>query len=495
MGIVNGFSLVYLKDTITWTCVRAISSKTTAVASSTKRKQEEKTEEPSSPLTYWFWALTLVQFHTNFYASRTLPNFFATPLTNIAIAYVLEASYTPALAILAFAAVVFRAELALLLASLALSLLLFRRISIFSAVKTVVISGLSAAALSAAVDSYFWQRPVIPELQGFLFNVVEGRSQEWGTEPYSAYFVHHLPKLLGAVEYPGYLVLLLAPFGLLRDPTARFNHVRVLAAASTIYVALYSLQPHKEWRFIVYVAPVYTLLFASGVVQVSHALQTRVGEVMRVGFQLLVATLIAGIAAGTGIKTLASVYNYPGGDALSRFHSHVPYVLDAPEPLVVHMDVATCMSGASLFGQQYAPALSTLGRDSSKVPWVVYDKTEDEEALEEIADSFDFVISATSPDEIAEEYPLPDPRELKWKVVETAKGFNGIDVFAVKQKIKEFDWKTIVAAETWNKALEIEWGEVGEIVEGFLKLKDSIWVYKKVKNDQPYPWEEVNLDD
>ena len=36
-------------------------------------------------------------------------------------------------------------------------------------------------ALTVAVDSFFWQRwPLWPELYGVFFNVVQGKSAEWG---------------------------------------------------------------------------------------------------------------------------------------------------------------------------------------------------------------------------------------------------------------------------------------------------------------------------
>lgn len=56
--------------------------------------------------------------------------------------------------------------------------------------------------LSLSVDSYFWRYTVLPELSGFIFNVLEGRSAEWGvgsdetlgntcSHTQSAYRFHH----------------------------------------------------------------------------------------------------------------------------------------------------------------------------------------------------------------------------------------------------------------------------------------------------------------
>ena len=36
-------------------------------------------------------------------------------------------------------------------------------------------------ALTVLVDSYFWQQwPLWPELYGIYFNVIQGKSSEWG---------------------------------------------------------------------------------------------------------------------------------------------------------------------------------------------------------------------------------------------------------------------------------------------------------------------------
>jgi hypothetical protein len=41
-------------------------------------------------------------------------------------------------------------------------------------------------ALTIVVDSYFWNRyPLWPELSGIYFNVVEGKSAEWGVRTFS----------------------------------------------------------------------------------------------------------------------------------------------------------------------------------------------------------------------------------------------------------------------------------------------------------------------
>jgi hypothetical protein len=58
-----------------------------------------------------------------------------------------------------------------------------------SDVARTLIRPLLPPGLSLFVDSYFWQRSVWPELGSLIFNVVEGRSAEWGV----SLRLRHLP--------------------------------------------------------------------------------------------------------------------------------------------------------------------------------------------------------------------------------------------------------------------------------------------------------------
>ena len=103
-----------------------------------------------------------------------------------------------AIALLTFTTVVFRSELVLLLGSLVLQALL-RFTSVYDVIKVGLVSGVVSAgrfiffsaspqsdishttALTVVVDSYLWQHwPPRPELYGVYFNVVQGKSSEWG---------------------------------------------------------------------------------------------------------------------------------------------------------------------------------------------------------------------------------------------------------------------------------------------------------------------------
>jgi alpha-1,6-mannosyltransferase len=193
-----------------------------------------------------------------------------------------------ALALLTFTAVVFRSEVVLLVASLALQALVSGWTSFPKVVSVGLVSGLCSvcqfllthvvsivltllSVLTVLVDSYFWGRwPLWPELYAAWFNVYEGKSSEWGVSsghalslythlmlwaqvsPVHAYLTSALPKLL-------LTGLPLAVLGILAD-----GRIRTLVVPSAVMVAGLSVLPHKEWRFVVYAVPVLNVAAAKG---------------------------------------------------------------------------------------------------------------------------------------------------------------------------------------------------------------------------------------
>ncbi|TVY44814.1 Dol-P-Man:Man(7)GlcNAc(2)-PP-Dol alpha-1,6-mannosyltransferase [Lachnellula occidentalis] len=204
----------------------------------------------------WFIWLMAGQFHVLFYASRTLPNMYAFGLTTLAFNALLpligsrkihgeSTGVKKAIFLFVFAGVVFRSEIALLLATQLLVLLVQKKISLKTVIPAGVISALVALAISVPIDSYFWQKPLWPELWGFYYNAIQGKSADWGTSPFSYYFTSLLPKLL-----LNPLILVLLPLAYFIPATQ--HPTMNLALPSLLYIAIYSLQPHKEARFIIY---------------------------------------------------------------------------------------------------------------------------------------------------------------------------------------------------------------------------------------------------
>lgn len=182
--------------------------------------------------------------------------------------------------------------------------------SFSSLLKVGIISGLLSLTLTATVDSYFWGYLIWPEFSGIYFNVVEGKSAEWGTSPPLTYVTSYLPKLLlGSLP--------LAAVGFIIDP-----RIRALLLPSLSFIALISCLGHKEWRFIIYVVPTLNIAAARAarwmVSLPKNSLIGRLCFLFPIGF-----VLINGPA--TLLLTQASIANYPGGQALSLFHQLYPH--------------------------------------------------------------------------------------------------------------------------------------------------------------------------
>ena len=259
------------------------------------------------------------------------------------------------------------------------------RISLGSIIPIGLKSALAALVVSVPLDSYLWQRPIWPELAGFYYNAVEGKSANWGTSPYWDYFVNLLPGLLNPL-----ISMLLIPAALILTAT---RHLSVgLMVPASLFVAIYSLQPHKEARFIIYIVPNLTAVAA---LSASYIWTRRSKSLLyRLNSILIGLALLACFAAST-FKLLVSSLNYPGGEALSTLHS----ILDQSPSFIptsnghgvvhIHMDVLSCMTGVSRF-QQYPTVRfnsnSSLDRDHAPriagIPTLItYDKTEESDEL------------------------------------------------------------------------------------------------------------------
>ncbi|TWU78416.1 dolichyl-P-Man:Man(7)GlcNAc(2)-PP-dolichol alpha-1,6-mannosyltransferase [Metarhizium rileyi] len=381
----------------------------------------------------WWSALVVSQFHLVYYLGRTLPNMYAFGLATLAFAFLLPRT-TPrqqairarqALSILTLAAVIFRSEIAILLAAVTAYLLLTRQLALRTAVHVGALSAAASLLISVPIDSYFWQRPLWPELSAFYFNVVQGSSEDWGTSPWHYYFTSALPRLL---LNPLAIPLLL--FAAVHPSLSR--QARPLLVPSLLYTAIYSLQPHKETRFIFYVVP--PLVLAASLTANYITARFSKSPLYRLATYTLVLSVLATLSVSTGMLLLSSI-NYPGGEALAQLYS---LTATSPTPVTVHADVLTCMTGLTLFNQnrQGLPlALPGFGGEKSTGEVIyLFDKTEKSEKLGWPSFWQQF------------EYALLEDTALalgEWHVLGVVYGYSGIEVLGPGQKEDEAKYQPL----------------------------------------------------
>jgi alpha-1,6-mannosyltransferase len=326
----------------------------------------------------WLLLITACQFHMPFYASRMLPNVFALAVLLHSYAYWMQGKTRLAAAGIVFGAAVFRCDLLLLLGSLGLSWLLLRQLSILEALKIGVVTGLVSLLLTVPMDSLLWQRFLWPEGEVLYFNTILGKSSDWGTSPWHWYFTSALPKSM-------VLGITLVPLSFLRIAEwlvaweQRFRRSAAdsppLSSLSLIdthwlryiiptigFIVLYSFLGHKEMRFVFPALPILNLSAAVGMARLTQlafpSKNKSTSWVARLAFACGVLCILLTLAASLAFVAV-SRWNYPGGDALLRLSDYMQDyspsdTSETTSSVHVHIDVASAMSGVSLFGQRAA---------------------------------------------------------------------------------------------------------------------------------------------
>ncbi|OJJ57550.1 hypothetical protein ASPSYDRAFT_59062 [Aspergillus sydowii CBS 593.65] len=388
----------------------------------------------------WYLLFQASQFHVIYYASRTLSNMFAFGMTTFALASLLPgpvnlSTYRKrsriALYLITIAGIVFRAELALFLATHTAFLFALGRISIQREIIPAGILGLLLGlAITLPWDSFFWQQfPLWPELAAFKFNVLAGQASAWGTHPWHYYLTNALPRLL--MNPLTYLISI--PISLLQPATRRIAISMLLP--SLTYVLIYSVQPHKEWRFIVYTIPSLTAVAALGASYIwTHKTKSMLYRFLSLG---MVVSTLASCLISTFVLLPASSANYPGAHALNSLHTHVynaaPKSGGQPIPVSVHLGNLACQTGVTRFLQQ--PRHSQQGVPHSSISWT-YDKSD---ALISVSNKptfwsrFDYVLlepaeadALLSLSGSGTEYAHAST--YAWKTVDSVTGFAGLRV-------------------------------------------------------------------
>ncbi|TID17478.1 glycosyltransferase family 22 protein [Venturia nashicola] len=368
----------------------------------------------------WFVLIQASQFHVMYYASRTLPNMYAFALTNLAFgAFVLAMNppqqqsklfHSRTIFLTTFAGVIFRSELAVLVFTIAAFVVTIHGprslTSVFDPPGIIIPPGIGGAILglitTVSIDSYFWNHfPIWPEWSSFYYNTILGKSSDWGVSPWHFYFTNALPRLLlNPLAY-----LLLIPLAL-AQPATRSRSLALLLP-SLGFVALYSLLPHKEWRFIIYIIPALTAVSAIG----ASWIWTRRTKSLfyRSVNAILVSSIVASFMASAAFSLISSL-NYPGGDAIVRLRS-LTYA--EPGSQRIYVDNLACQTGVTRFLESRS-TLSNTGLQK----WT-FDKTENQTMLlsPPFWDRFDYAIVENVERTIG-----------KWEVVDTVNSFAGVKV-------------------------------------------------------------------
>lgn len=470
LGLANGLAFMKIRDSINQIALRDRISKRRGLVG------------------FWFIILLISQFHILYYSSRTLPNFIALPLVSYAISKIIVGDMS-GLTWLAFTGIVFRLEIGLFGVIIALvSSIIFGQSDLFFNFVMLCVGTLVGLITTLTIDSYFWGYWLIPELVSFKFNIISGKSADWGIEPWAAYFNKYIWQLFR----PPIVLILMFP-GLMNDPAddkisttsinkapnkkkievthPAKNSLRILFVSSLLFIIAMSFQPHKEWRFIIYVIPILTILAANGFSNIFIKWSASIFN------KLLILTCIAFMLIGillSAIMGYVSSFNYPGGDALLFVNKYINE--NNGQKYLVHMDVASCMSGINRFGEIHNNS-------------VVYDKTEDEFDLLTVWNDIDILITEVNLNEIDTIHASSKLtyNSNNWKTIHVSDTFRGISIIPIIQLIKEqrSNTSTIPALLTQiiDELIHIKFNTMKDLIHSMLITSDYLYVYERVSPD------------
>lgn len=355
--------------------------------------------------------------------------------------------YQRALTILTATGVVFRSEIALLLATHTVYLLAFKRnyINFYDIIPSGLLGLIIGLSLTVPLDSYFWLRfPLWPELSAFSYNILSGQASSWGTSPPYFYLTSALPRLL----FNPFVYQICLPFSI-SLPTRRPQVLDILIP-NLAFVALYSFQPHKEWRFIIYIIPTLLAVASAGAAWIwDRRAKSLVYRILTI---CLVASSLGSFGASLVMLAVSSS-NYPGAVALDQLYRLHAREGGSKSVLRIHMDTLTCMTGVTRFLQIPPPSTQGLWGSNANVEvmWI-YDKSEDATQLLHPGfwEQFDYALAERVETVIG-----------KWEVVGVVEGYAGVAVVKPGEEMMKSSVDAVADPSWWRRS-PAQWWELFE---------------------------------
>ncbi|OAF70066.1 hypothetical protein A3Q56_02175 [Intoshia linei] len=275
----------------------------------------------------YFFIVLYTQFHILFYSTRFLSNYMALPFVTIGLAAAKNGKSKLFIWTVVFSAIILRCEVGLLFCIYAVTLLIQRKIKFGNLVIQTFIALGFFIVVSFYIDSIYWNKSTIPEINAFIFNIIKNENVKWGTMPFFWYFNTAMPKMMGA-----YI------FIFVYQCLTHKRQFLYTMLPSLVYIFIYSFVAHKENRFIVYALIPATEIISQGMDSICK--KHIMGNIfVKLSIVINVALCIIGCFRG--------YYNYPGATAMLKLTEY--HKVHDTIHKTVHVDTFCLQNGVSRF--------------------------------------------------------------------------------------------------------------------------------------------------